>query len=92
MSNYKQTPKDKNYTELLQVAEMYRDQMLGNPAEHSIAYTVCDVAIKNYYKINPCPHRWLKAIKPVKTACGCETTVIVCQDCGTDMTIPITDC
>lgn len=80
-----------NYNELLQVTEMYRDQMRGNPAERSVAYIMADTAIKNYYKINPCPHR-LKDIKPITTGGGCETTVEICHDCGTILSQPKTDC
>lgn len=91
MGDYRQKQKDENYAELLQVAEMYRDQMRGSVVENSLAYRVCDTAIKNYYKVNPCPHR-LKAVKPISSACGCETTVTVCQDCETILSKEITDC
>lgn len=80
-----------DYSELLQVAEMYRDQMKGHPSEGSIAYIMADNAIKNYYKGHPCPHR-IADIKPITTGGGCETTVTVCHDCGTILSQEKTDC
>jgi len=45
--------KETNYTELLEIAVMYRDQMKGTHAEKSVAFIMVDSAINNakYYEL-----------------------------------------
>lgn len=77
-----------NYQQYLEVAEMFRDQVKKSDLD---MFNQLNTAIRNYYRVNPCPHR-LKVIKPLTSACGCETTVVVCQDCDTMLSTPKTDC
>ncbi len=78
--------------DLLEVAEMYRDQMRGTKAENGMAYIMTDNAIKDWYKTHECPHR-LKYVKITQpSAGGCETSVIYCPDCETNLSEPETDC
>ncbi len=38
-----------------------------------------------------CPHH-NRSLKVINIACGCETTVIICDDCKKELTKPKTDC